>query len=184
VNARALVPLAAGHVLALWELADAEPDPTNVAFSTFGGLSWTAGAPLFSGTTAQSANDWDVVHLTDTNVRVVRRALAGGFDDVRFDGSTWSALAAPTGDPGLAGSGVVLLGSAPRVAAFTIAGDAANSVRQAVWNGASWGPWTTLEGTPAARRFLSGWSSAGHAAVIWTQADGAGFDVAGKLVTF
>jgi hypothetical protein len=167
VNARAFA-VAGGSLVAFWELADEEPDPTNVAWSQNGILGWGTPAKVFPSN-PQSANDWDVIPVSASDLRVVRRSLDGTFDHLRYDGTTWTTLGAPPADPGLAESGLVLLTDGTRVGLVTIASDAASSVRMIEWDGTAWGAWSTLEGSTASRRYLSAWSSPGHNAVMWTQ---------------
>jgi len=183
VNARTFA-VAGGSLVALWELADQEPDPTNVAWSQNGILGWGMPANVFTAN-PQSANDWDVVEVSAKDLRVVRRSLDGSFDHLRYDGTTWTTLAAPPSDSWLAESGVVLLTDGTHVVVVTVAGDAASSVRTIEWDGSAWGAWSTLEGSTAARRYLSAWSSPGHAAVVWTQlTPSLDLDIVGKLVPF
>jgi len=183
VNARTFA-VAGDNLVALWELADQEPDPTNVAWSQNGGLGWETPALVFNPPNPQSANDWDVVEVGAKDLRVVRRALDGTFDHLRYDGTTWTTLAAPPSDSWLAESGVVLLTDGTRVGVVTIAGDAATSVRLIVWDGSAWGAWSTLEGSSAPRRYLSAWSSPGRNAVLWTQQTAApDLDIVGIRVT-
>ena len=183
VNARTFA-VAGGSLVALWELADQEPDPTNVAWSKNGPLGWGPPANVFSAS-PQSANDWDVVEVSANDLRVVRRTVAMTFDHLRYDGMTWTTLPAPPTDPGLVDAGLVLLANGSRIAVVTIAGDADASVRVIVWDGSAWGPWSTLEGTTASRRYLSAWSSPGHNAVLWTQQTPAlDLDIVGRLVDF
>jgi hypothetical protein len=185
VNARAFAVVPPqGTVLALWELADAEPDPTNVAWSQLGTGGWSNAANVFAGGKFQSANDWDVATVGAGDVRVVRRGLDGSFDHARFDGQGWSTLQAPPSDPGLAESGVVVLANAPRVAVFAIAADAASSVRQIVWDGTQWGGWSTVEGSATARRSLAGCDAPGHTALVWTETGSAGTSIVGMPVAF
>jgi hypothetical protein len=130
-------------------------------------------------------NDWDVVSVAASDLRVVRRGVDGSFDHARYDGNTWTALPAPASEAGLTDSGLVLLTDGTQVAVVTIAGDAAASVRMAVWNGSAWGAWSTLEGSTASRRYLSAWSSPGHNAVLWTQQTAElELDIVGRLVAF
>ena len=182
VNARTFA-VAGGSLVALWELADQEPDPTNVAWSQNSIIGWGNPANVFPSS-PQSANDWDVVEVSAKDLRVVRRALDGSFDHMRYDGTTWTTLPAPPSDSWLAESGVVLLTDGTRVGVVTIAGDASSSVRMIVWDGSAWGAWSTLEGSAASRRYVSAWSSPGHNAVVWTQqAQAPDLDIVGTLVT-
>jgi hypothetical protein len=183
VNARTFA-IAGGNLLALWEYADQDPDPTNVAWSQFDVILGWASPDLVFTPNSQSANDWDVVEVSTDDLRVVRRALDGSYDHLRYDGTTWTVLPPPPNDPGLAESGVVLLANAPHVAVLAIGSDAATSVRMVVWDGTTWGAWSTLEGSPVSRRYLSAWSSPGHTAVLWTQAGGQGLEIAGTTVAF
>ncbi|HEX3342979.1 MAG TPA: hypothetical protein VHS09_00350, partial [Polyangiaceae bacterium] len=186
VNARAFA-VSGSSLEAFWELADQEPDPTNVAWSENGIVGWGMAANVFPSSPAksQSANDWDVVEVAPDDLRIVRRTVDMGFDHLRYDGSTWTALPAPPSDPGLVDSGLVLLTDGTRVAVVTIGSDAASSVRINVWSGGTWGSWSTLEGSTAARRYLSAWSSPGHFAVLWTQeTPSLDLAVVGRLVAF
>jgi hypothetical protein len=186
VNARTFA-VAGGSLVAFWELADQEPDPTNVAWSQNGILGWGTPASVFDVNPAktQGVNDWDVVEVSAGDLRVVRRGVDGTFDHVRYDGTTWTTLPAPPSEPGLTDSGLVLLTDGTQVAVVTIADDAASSVRMVVWDGSAWGAWSTLEGSTASRRYLSAWSGPGHDAVLWTQQTAAlDLDIVGKLVSF
>jgi len=185
VNARTFAVAGGGALVALWELADQEPDPTNVAWSQNGILGWGTPATVFGGK-PQSANDWDVVEVSANDLRIVRRTVEGTFDHLRYDGMTWTTMPAPPADPGLTEAGLVLLAEGARVAVVTIASDPAESIRMVVWDGTAWGTWSTLEGSTATRRHLSAWSGPGHNAVIWTQegANALDLDIVGRLVTF
>jgi hypothetical protein len=176
---------AGGALVALWDYADQSP-PTNVGWSQFDGASWTQGATVFGAGSTQDPNDWDVDTLTDGHMHVVRRTSTGAFDHVRYDGVAWTALAAPPNDPlGAAiGSGVVILVNGVRLAVVTIAGDPAGSVREIVWDQTAWGAWTTLEGSTAARHYLSGWSGSRNDAVIWTQGSAGNYAIVGQVVSF
>ena len=73
------------------------------------------------------------------------------------------------------------------MAVVAIGSDAAQSVRMTEWDGVAWAAWKTLDGVPAGRSTLSGWSTTGHAAVVWTQAtpgstDGGSAGIAGMIV--
>jgi hypothetical protein len=184
VNARQLATAGGvGTMVALWEKADAEPDPTNVEWSQLNGVGWSAPQDVFPAAGSQSANDWGAATLSNGYLHVVRRKLTGGFEQQLFDGVSWQTAPAPPDDPGLAESGVAVLTDGNVVSVFAIASDAADSVRQNVWNTSAWGAWSTVEGSSVPRRYLSGYASGTHAAIIWTQANGASYEIAGKLVT-
>lgn len=188
INARALFTVGTGaSPVALWEVADQEPNPTNVAWSESGGFGWGMQADVFPAGKTQGADDWDAVLVSATDLRAVRRALDSSYDHASFDGTSWTAMTPPTSDPGLVETGVVTLSDGPRVAVVAIGSDAAQSVRMTEWDGVSWAAWKTLDGVPAGRSALSGWSTTGHAAVVWTQAvpgstDGGSAVIAGMVV--
>ena len=181
VNARTFATATGGPLLALWELGDQQPNPTRLGWTQYvSGTVWIPSNVVFNAST-QSANDWDAVPVGPNDVRLVRRRIDGAFEHASFTGS-WGSFDAPPADPGLAGSGIVLLTDGKRVGLVAIGSDAAASVRMVVWDGAAWGAWKTLEGTTAGRGFLSGWSSPGHAAVIWTEVAGSSFAIVGRPV--
>jgi hypothetical protein len=191
VHTRAFATAGANLLVALCDAADsAMPTTTssNVEWMSWNGAAWTGPMAVFAGGKMQAPNDWDVATLTDGHMHVARRASDGSWDHARYDGMAWTTLATPAADSlGWAtGQGVVVLASGTNVAIVTIAGDTANSIRMTVWNnGASFGPWTTLEGTTASRGWVSGWSGAKNDAVIWTEADGTGsYRIMGRLVSF
>lgn len=183
VNARALVGLASSQVLTLWELADTEPDPTNIMSSRWNGALWTAPANVFVAA-AQNANDWALCRVSDTDIHAVRRISSGAYEHRHYDGATWGAGQAIAAQPGIAGGGVVLLQTMTGLTLVTIASDAASTVRQTRWAAAAWSAWSTVEGSTATRTHLEGYGAPamGKLAVIWTQANGASFDVVASPV--
>jgi hypothetical protein len=180
VNARALFTVGTGATpFALWALGDQVPDPSNVGWSQDNTIWSVSPGTVFPTGNTQSSDDWDAVLVSATDLRVVRRTIDSNYDHVSYDGSSWTTMAAPPNDPGLIETGVVALSDGPRVAIVAIGSDPASSVRMTEWTGVSWSAWTTLDGFPAQRGALSGWSSSGgHAAVIWTEAP-AGQDAGG-----
>jgi hypothetical protein len=171
VSARALFTVGTGATpFALWDLADQEPYPSNVGWSQDSTIWNLMPGTVFPTGEMQSSDDWDGVQVSPTDLRVIRRTIDSNYDHLSYDGSSWTTMAAPPPDPGLIGTGVVTLSDGPRVAIVAIGSDPASSVRMTEWTGVSWSAWTTLDGFPAQRGALSGWSSAGHAAVIWTEA--------------
>jgi hypothetical protein len=185
VNARTFADVEGKNatVVALWELGDAEPDPTNVAYSTPGIIGWNGAANVFPGA-PQSADDWDAVMVGPGDLRVIRRTLDGTYELLGYDGNAWTPLFPPPSDPWLAESGIVLLTDGAHLAVVAIAGDGASSVRQIVWNGVEWGAWATIEGSSAGRRGLTAWSSPGHYAVMWSESTSSGSDIVGLPVSF
>jgi hypothetical protein len=182
VNARALFTVGTGaDPFALWDLGDQEPYPSNVGWSQ-NTIGWSLMPGIvFPTGKMQSSDDWDAVLVSPTDLRVLRRTIDSNYDHLSYDGSSWTTMAAPPSDPGLIGTGVVAISDGPRVAIVAIGSDPASSVRMTEWTGVSWSAWTTLDGFPAQRGALSGWSSTGHAAVIWTEAP-AGQDAGGNYV--
>ena len=191
VHSRAFATAGANLLIALCDAADTVAPTTtssNVEWMAWDGATWSGPTDVFAGGKTQTPNDWGVATLTDGHMHVARRATDGSWDHVRYDGAAWTTLAAPPADTlGWAtGQGVVVLASGTDVAIVTIAGDTANTVRMIVWNnGATWGPWTTLEGTTASRGWVSGWSGATTNAVVWTEGDGTGrYQIMGRAVSF
>src|ERR1019366_1458503 len=113
IQNRLLLPTKNG-LLYLWPTAPTPTDTDNIAWST----STSASAPttpqnLFSGTatTTESINDWNACNVSGAN---------DAFDELRFDGSTWSAGAPIPNDPGKKDSGVVLASDGASLLAFVI----------------------------------------------------------------
>jgi len=191
IHSRAFATAGTNLLVALCDAADTVAPTTtssNVEWMSWDGAEWSGATDVFAGGKTQAPNDWGVATLTDGHMHVARRATDGSWDHARYDGANWTPLPAPPADTlGWAtGQGAVVLASGTNVAIVTIASDTANTVRMIVWNnGASFGPWTTLEGTTAARGWVSGWSGAKNNAVVWTEGDGGGgYRIMGRLVSF
>ena len=188
VNARAVVPLPGGGVMALWEAGDVDPDPTNVSFATGLSTKWSPPAAVFVAA-PQDPNDWSACSL-GTSVHAVRHTSGGAWEH-----RVWTAGTA-TGDGGTAfvdggtigtmnapaGTGVVVLCDATRVHVFAIAPDTGNPIRTTAWDGTSWAAWTDVVGAAVAtvqRTWLTGAiTPAGTVGLAWTQ----GTTVEGAIV--
>jgi hypothetical protein len=191
VHSRAFATAGANLLVALCDAADmAAPTTTssNLEWMSWDGAAWSGPTAVFAGGKTQAFNDWGVATMSNGHMHVARRATDGSFDHVRYDGMVWTPLGAPPADTlGWAtGQGVVVLASGTNAAIVTIAGDTANTVRVILWNnGATWGEWTTLEGSTAARGWISGWSGANSNAVIWTEREGCGaYRITGRVLSF
>jgi hypothetical protein len=163
-------------MLAIWPLADGTPDTDDLSWATSKG-SWMTNPNLFGGMINSAENDWSACGVSPTSVHVVRRRVNSGtndaFDHMHFDATagTWSVGQAIPSDPGLYGSGVVLLTNGTKLLLFAIGSDSATSLRYVEWDGAAWGTWATLFGTPVKRAFLSGTGCGmtNAAALTWTE---------------
>jgi len=189
VHNRALIPISAGGMLALWPTAETPADTGNVNAALGSPLSIN----VFSGgtgTAKQATNDWNACALTPTDVHAVRRLLDGGkndlFEHVRRNASdgTWSAGGAITPDPGKYGSGVVLFSDGKQLLMLTIANDPSNSIRSTKWNGTAWSAWRTVVGSSATRAYLSGTGcNSTRAGVVWTEGSSAPYRAVGMEVS-
>ncbi|HEY1697256.1 MAG TPA: hypothetical protein VGG39_34080 [Polyangiaceae bacterium] len=188
VNARAVVPLPGGSVLALWEAGDVDPDPTNVAFAVESGATWGPGGDVFSAST-QDPNDWGACAL-GAAVHAVRHTSGGVWEHrvwtgtptadggtTFVDGGTIAALATP------AAAGVVVLCDATRVHVFAIAPDAGNPIRTTSWDGSAWSAWSDAVAAPGQRTWLTGTvTPTGSIALAWTESAASPVAIAGALV--
>lgn len=192
IQNRLLLPLKSGALLYLWPTAATTTATDNIAWasSASGTSTVSAAQNLFpsSTTPVEAMNDWNACEVGST-VHFVRRTLDGGaddaFDEMTFDGSTWSAGAPIPNDSGKNGSGLVLASDGTSLIAFTIASDAANSIRSTKLTGGVWSPWTTVVSSSATRNYLSA-SACGttaHAGVIWTEGSAAPYSIMGVDVS-
>ncbi len=188
---RLLLPTQNG-LLYLWPTSQSTMGITyGIAWSISTGTATpTPDQDIFSGATetSESTNDWNACDVGGT-VHLVRRTTDSGkndsFDEMVFDGSTWTSGAPMPKDPGKADSGIVLASDGTSLVAFAIASDAANSIRASKLSGGSWSAWTTVVGTSAARNYLSA-SACGtskHAAIIWTEGSATPYRIEGVDVS-
>jgi hypothetical protein len=190
VHNRALVPVGAGQMLAVWSAADTSPDPSDLSWS-ISTAGWSTNASLFGAATPTSMNDWSVCAETPTRAHAVRRKVNGGANDAyehfRFDTaqSRWSAGATIPSDLGVYGTGIVLLTSGSKLLLFALGADGATRVRATAWNGSTWSPWFTVVSAAAKRAFLSGsgCGSKTHAAITWTEGNAAPYRIVGADVS-
>jgi hypothetical protein len=182
VNARALVPLAAEDMVALWEKGDVEPLPTDIRFSRFAGSKWLPTGSVFGRPDPTDKNDWSVWRVSDTELHAIRRTVANKFDHRVYDGARWTNGPTVPGDSATAGSGLVLLGHNGALTLLQVGADTANSVRATTLAGGSWSPWVTLVSTPAPRANLTRAASTGPVAILWTESTPTGMDVVALLL--
>lgn len=183
VNAQTLIPLASGGLFYAAELADKEPDPSNVEYGVHGTAGNWSGGKIFPVDATQNYNDWSLYRVTDTEIHAVRYSTAKGFEHRKFMGSAWQDGGTIPAMTPLVGGGVVLVGDGATFSLFAIDGGGARTIKRIVWDGASWGPsWRDVTKTTAVRTFLGGLSSPGHKAVYWTEENSGALDVIGVPV--
>jgi hypothetical protein len=199
-HARQVVGMATGAVLAAWETADQEPaDPSNLSWADNNSGTWPGDGtyPVFPAPPpngGENLADWSMCRIDDAHVHILRRRLDvpdggdGGpsraFDHYFFDGSGWAYEGSLASDPGLEGSGVVLLTNGSGLLAAAIGADGNATVRYATWDGTSWSGWSSLTTTTAARAFLagSGCADPAHPVLLWTEGTVPPFSVVGAQV--
>ncbi|HEY6463776.1 MAG TPA: hypothetical protein VIY73_26585, partial [Polyangiaceae bacterium] len=188
VNARAVVPLAGGTMLALWEAGDVDPDPTNVRSAVGSSTTWSPGADVFSAS-PQDPNDWGACAV-GADVHAVRHTSAGAWEHRIWTGGTNAdggtaflagGTIAPLATP--AGAGAVVLCDATRVHVFAIAPDAGNPIRETIWEGNTWSAWSDVVVAPGQRTWLTGAiTPTGSIALAWTESSANPVAIAGALV--
>ncbi len=190
VNARALVQLGP-RVHHLYEPGDAEPAPNLIMNVREPSGSWlpdeSGGSavmppPVFPVDAPTPIEDWSVVTLGST-MHVVRRAGASHdtFEHRFYTAAGgWMTSAAPPSEAGKTDTGIFLARYAGGLVAVALRDDGA--VRYSTWNGSTWAAWATLVGTTANRLAIAGGSADDDSvrpAVIWTQQNGASYDIMG-----
>ncbi len=178
VNNRALVPLDAGRVLAVWPQADVHPDSSDLSWA-WSGDGWVddPNRLVFGAGSPTAQNDWAVCAVTPTSVHAVRREVGGGtnevYDDMIFDAAkgAWTPGAAIPKQAGQYGTGVVLLTDGARMLLFSVASDGNDSIVYTRYDGTQWSAWQTLVGSAAKRVALSGSGCAAkdHQVLLWTE---------------
>jgi hypothetical protein len=188
VNARAVVPVPGGSVMALWEAGDVDPDPTNVTFAIGTSSQWSTSAGVFSPA-PQDPNDWGACPL-GAAVHAVRRTSAGAWEH-----RVWTGAADPDGgtvfvDGGAmppfdapAGGGAVVLCDATRVHVFAIGTGTGNPIATTIWDGTAWSAWSDAVVAPGQRTWLTGTiTPAGTIALAWTESTANPVAIAGAIV--
>ena len=138
--------------------------------------------PVFPVDAPTPINDWSVVTLGSA-MHVVRRAGAGhdSFEHRIYTAAGgWMTSAPPPSEAGKTDSGIFLARYAGGLVAVVLRDDGA--VRYSTWSGGTWAAWATLVGTAATRLSLAGGSADDDSvrpAVIWTQQNGASYDIMG-----
>jgi hypothetical protein len=178
-NARTLTPISAADLLAAYD----QPNNTTsfLEYATYTSRAWGGAAPL--DTTQIKNNDWAICRLAQKAIHKVSRADVGAsYLHQIFSTSNWINGPPMPADPGVSGSGVVLLTNGARLAAFAIGADVAHSIRMSVFDGATWSAWQSIVSTPAARSYLSGsgCEDGDHPTLLWTE----GTDVVAMPVAF
>lgn len=167
INARTALSLGGESVIAIWELGDSEPDPSNLRSARNPSGSWLSAISVFASDTKFGVNDWGATALTPTDVHAIR--FTNAFEHRRWNVSWSDGDAIPT----LAGvkknSGLVVLHDATHVYLAAIAGDA--SVQMTSWSAGAWSTWKVVAPASAGRSSLSGfWSPTAGFGFVWTEA--------------
>ena len=195
-NARQIVALASGSVLGGWD--DGMTPVSDVTWAIGTSSSWTdessgqSGFSVFQGfySAIQEPDDWSICRIDDNRIHALRRRYADGgsnrvFEHYLFVGSAWSLQSTLADDPGIAGSGVVLLTNGTSLLAASIAKN--GTVRYATWSGGTWSAWRTIGGADAGgavRSFLggTGCDETARPALIWTEGSAPPYQVMGVPV--
>jgi len=148
--------------------------PTNLQWAKWNGSSMSAASNVFgSAFTATSYSNWATVARTTTDIHLV--ALTDNvqtFSHMRFNGTSWIAGAAipnltiATGNA----AGFAMATDGTYVSLFAI--DSTYNVKQCVWNGSTWGSWSTitpLVGTPRYRLACTRLAQAGTVGLVWNE---------------
>lgn len=155
---------------------------------------WSAGAFVLESAVLQTSSEqWGCVRVSDVDTHVV--ALSDNISTLvhtRFDGSVWTGnasagVAAPPALTLAANSGLFLANDGINV--WLVAIDSTYNVQYIKWAAAtsSWdAAWSILAATTGAvRSHISGFqqSVGGKIGVIWTQTNGANYDIVGTTFT-
>lgn len=179
---RKLLPLASGNMIDIYEDNKNGDTWANIRWSKWTTV-WSAAATVRGTnlTSFQVSNDFGVVRISDTDIRLIMRTESNTYEGFKFNGSAWSIMTAPGTQTSKAGGGMFLATDGTDFWLFIIDSDAANTIRYNKFtvSAGTWGGWTALETTTQTRSFLSGYSvaSGGNIALIWTQVNGANFDI-------
>jgi hypothetical protein len=178
----ALLPLASGNVLAVYDSATATSTMTALDYSLWNGSSWSANASVLTGLAAADTDAWGAIVRTTSDAHLVV-LNNNAYTHERFNGSSWaSGSTIPTLAYGTI-SGIALATDGTNVWAFVF--DTSKVLWYCQWNGSSWGSWTTLE---SARSNTPGYltahysSAAGGVMVAWTENTGSQFNLVGSFL--
>lgn len=190
-NGMCLWPMSSGKLLALHEDAsDVEPTSMkNVFYFLYNGSAW--GVSATAGFTALGAgvdpNNFGAVNCGTSDVHCVLRTGSNTYSHRRFNGTSWSAGSSIPNQNSKAGAGLAMASDGTNVWLVIIDSDVANTVRFIRWTpSAGWdATWTALETSSKTRNCISVANAPGSSVlgVIWTETNGATFDIAGTTLT-
>jgi hypothetical protein len=186
VGSRALADLGAGKVLAVYDSGDASTTANDLHWnvSTSGGV-WGTDAAVFGTTVANDRRDWGMAERTNTDVHVVRRSGASGYEHRRYNGTSWAAGQAIPAQASKAGGGLFLWSDGTDVWLFAISSAAGEAIRVVQWSSGAgtWGTWSDLVASSATRNALSGYQGGTAPAVIWTEGAAAPYTIKAASLT-
>ncbi|MDB4993641.1 MAG: hypothetical protein JWM74_1073 [Myxococcaceae bacterium] len=177
-NARALVRIGAG-ALAVWEGADAEPNPSGLTFARFNGTTWSSSSTVDPTKATMDVNDWGLARLDDSHIHAVR--FAGGlFRDRVYDGAGWTDGPTMPSATHLTGEGVVALADAGTLRVFML--DSTGAILTTSLTAGAWSAWAPFVAAASGRSGLSGYAGVGGAALVWVDKSKADATIAGVRV--
>jgi hypothetical protein len=141
-----------------------------------------------AGGTADDADfdvdDWSAA-VSNGQVHVVRRRQTGSFDHAILDaaGDTTAGYAIPA-TPTTLMSGLFLAPYGDGLVLFALDANAATHVLYTVLHGQTWSAWKTLVSIGTSGGWLAGSAPGpnGKPAILWTEATGSSFAIAGALL--
>jgi hypothetical protein len=180
VNSSFITDLAGGNMLGIWDDGQVGGGNfTSLRWSKWNGASWSAPASIYT-ITGVAKNNWGALAISTTDVHVITRTGANTFNHYSFNGTSWSAKAAPPNQTSKDNSGIFLAIDGKDLWLFIIDSDASNTVRYCKYRPASnsWDSWTVLEASSKTRNNISGYpiKSGDTIAVSWSQVNGGNYD--------
>ena len=187
IESQMIVPLATRNMLTVVDNNPAPRTLTNFRWSQDRDPnSWfkPASNVLAQNIATQDVDDWTLIKLSNTDVRLIYRTGSNTYAWQKYDGTSWTAP--PASIPNQSskpGAGVFAATDGTHIWMFVIDTDASNTIRYLAFDSTNWGTWTAVPGTGSGtnvRGFLSGSQTVVNNTVglIWSQTDGANYGIA------
>lgn len=185
VTSNAFADLGSGNLLNVCDNASTTGAFTQLEWSKWGGTSWTTAATvLASSVTSAATCNWGMVARTTTEIHLVALSNNSSTYVHRiFNGTAWSnGGTINTLNIGTS-SGIFLATDGTSV--WMVIVDSTGRIAYCKYSGGTWSAWATLEVAGASSRsHVTGVKtvSAGAIGVIWTEANGSNFNIAGSVL--